>query len=168
MLRLVLAPDGRVVPDLAENLPGASLTVEASREALEGCALAMEEAFGSQARLPDNLPGMVEAGLVKRLQERIALARKGGNAVCGFAKVEQGLREGGEKLLLEALDGGDADRRKLDKLASYRHIRMVVGLNRAELGKPFGRAEAVHVLLQEPRIVAEILKDLRRLAGFRK
>lgn len=168
MLRLVLAPDGRVVPDLAENLPGASLSVEATKEALEQCAPAVAEALGSQARLPGNLMAMVESGLVKRIIERIALARKGGYAVCGFAKVEQGLREGGKKLLLEAADGGEADRLKLEKLAAYQGIPVVGGLRRDELGKPFGRAEAVHVLLQESRINAEILKDLRRLAGFRK
>ena len=167
-LRLVLAPDGRVVPDLAENLPGASLSVEATKEALEQCASAVAEAFGPQALLPDNLPSMVERGLVRRIQDRIALARKAGHAVCGFSKVEQGLRGSGERLLLQARDSGEVDRVKLEKIAIYHHIPVAGGLTREELGRPFGRAEAVHVLLQTPRINAEILKDLRRLAGFRK
>lgn len=166
LLRLVLAPDGRVVPDLAGNLPGKGIEIAASREALEQCHGALRDAFGNDFRLPDTLAAMIERGLVERVQSGIALARKSGQVVCGFTKVEQALRQEAAGLLLVAENAGSDAEKNLAK-AQKSGIITTRLLSRTELGRPFGRTEVVHVWLQEGRLSAEILKEIRRLAGFR-
>lgn len=168
MLRLVRAPDGRVVADIAGTLPGAGVLIAPRREVLLQAWAAVAEALGEECILPDTLPEMVERALVARIQNWIALARRGGGAVCGFAKVEEGLRGDGFRLLLEAADAGASDSAKLLTWVEKSGAVASRLLTRAELGKPFGRAEAVHVLLQDAAFGAEILKELRRLAGFRQ
>lgn len=167
MLRLVLAPDGRVVADLAESLPGAAVWIEATPQALENSRDAVAT-LGDHAYLPGDTAHVVEAGLVKRIQNRISLARKAGQAVCGFAKVMEGVASPGAYMVLVATDSDGADKRKMLRNAENAGVRAICLLTRAELGQPFGRAESVHVLLQDGRICREILKELRRLAGFRK
>lgn len=163
MLRLVLAPDGRRVVDFSGKLPGEALWIAATREALA-------EASGGDASLLER----VEAGLVRRIQDRIALARKAGLAVCGFAKVEQVIKASGGRsdprslLLLEASDAGASDGAKLLRYAEKYGIPVASPLTREELGKPFGREAIVHLALQREEFAAEILKETRRLAGFRK
>ncbi len=168
MLRLVRAPDGRIVPDMAGDLPGAALEIAASRAALETSGEAVAETFGPDAYLPDDLAAMVEKKLVARIQNWISLARKSGDAVCGFAKVEEGMRTRRGVLVLQAHDAGKADAAKMLEKAEKCGAEVAVLLSRAELGKPFARAEAVHVLLQESHFSAEIIKEMRRLAGFRQ
>lgn len=167
-LRLVLAPDGRVVADLGGKLPGKSLLIPATREALAGAGALAAETFGENITLPGHLAEQVESGLVKRIQERIAFARKAGEVVCGFAKVEMALKKGRGGVLLEASDGGAADRKKMAFYLKKEGVIMLPLLSRAELGTPFARGEVVHALVHGERLSTEILKEMRRLAGFRK
>ncbi|HJQ57058.1 MAG TPA: DUF448 domain-containing protein, partial [Vineibacter sp.] len=76
MIRFVVAPDGRIVPDLARKLPGRGLWVTATRAALER-AMA-RKAFGRAARhqvvVDADLPDRLERLLRERALETLALA----------------------------------------------------------------------------------------------
>lgn len=168
MLRLVLAPDGRVVPDVRGCLPGQALWVEASAEALGRCLDAVHQAFGANVVCAEGMAALVEAALVKHIQNCIALARRSSAAVAGFAKVEELLKTGRASLLIEAVDAGAADKTKLEKLAGYHHIPVVRALTREEMGIPMGKEASVHIALRNDALAAEIIKEMRRLAGFRK
>lgn len=168
-LRLVRAPDGQVAPDFKGELPARQeVWLECTRAALEQAWLTgqITAALGEDVTLPDPLAERVEAGLLKRVQEAIALARKGGHAVCGFAKVAEMLSARQAALLLEAEGAGAADAAKLLRKAEGIPVSHL--LSREELGKPFGREECVHVAIRNPAMAAFILKEIRRLAGFRE
>jgi predicted RNA-binding protein YlxR (DUF448 family) len=167
-LRLVVSPEGRVVPDLIGTLPGVAAWVQCSAAAL-GLAResgALDAAFGCAASLPESLESVVERAVLRRIQECIALSRRGGNAVCGFAKVEAWLARGGVTLRLEAGDAGKTGEERLARRAPA--VPVSRALTRQELGIPFGRAACVHVALGDPALSAEILKETHRLSGFRK
>ena len=107
LLRFVIGPDWQVAPDLAEKLPGRGIWVAADRAALE---LAVKKNLFSRAAkqpvtIPPDLIEKVEAGLVRRLTDLIALSRKAGGAVAGFEKVKDWLATKQVKVLLQATDG---------------------------------------------------------------
>ena len=107
LIRFVVGPEGQLGPDLAEKLPGRGIWVAADRAALE---LAVKKNLFSRAAkqpvsLPDDLIDRVEAGLVRRLTDMIALSRKAGEAVAGFEKVKDWLATRQVKVLLQATDG---------------------------------------------------------------
>ncbi len=168
MLRLVLAPDGRVVPDVRGSLPGQAIWLEASAETLLHCDAVVREAFGANAECAENRVALVERALVRHIQNCIALARRSSAAVAGFAKVEELLKTGRASLLIEAVDAGEADKTKLEKLAGYHDIPVARALTREELGTPMGKAASVHIALRNDALAAEIIKEMRRLTGFRK
>src|SRR5262245_6935729 len=68
LVRFVLGPDGAVVPDLAESLPGRGVWVSARREAVETARAKniFAHAFRAQARPPADLTIRIERLLADR------------------------------------------------------------------------------------------------------
>jgi len=165
LVRFALAPDGRVVPDLAERLPGRGVWVSARAEAI-GTAVAkglFSRGFKTRALADTDLADVVEGRLVARVQELLGFARRAGEAVTGFEKC-RALLERGDAVLLHARDGSMDG---LGKLAGRQAGRAIRLLDAAELGMPFGRADAVHVALAKGGLAAKIESECERLAGFR-
>lgn len=111
----------------------------------------------------------LEALLVRRCLDTLSLARRAGQAVCGFEKVRAALKEGGVAVLVQASDGGDDGRSKLVAVARAVAPRLpVVELfDAAQQGVPFGRDQAVHVALAPGGLAQRFCRDAVRLAGFR-
>jgi uncharacterized protein len=168
LLRCVVAPDGSLVPDLAGKLPGRGLWLTARRD-IVATALA-KRLFARAARRPvvvdDDLADRIELLLAARCRDEIGLARRAGQAVMGFAKVETALRAaGGAAVLLAASDGALDGRGKLKALAPA--LPVVEVLTGAELGAAFGREHVVHAALKPGRLADALLVDAARIAGFR-
>ena len=89
LIRFVAGPDGQVVPDLAEKLPGRGIWVSADRAAIDKAAAKglFSRAAKAPVKAPVGLDDLVEAGVARRLVELVSLARKSGRAVAGFEKV---------------------------------------------------------------------------------
>lgn len=165
-MRFVLGPDGLVVPDLAEKLPGRGIWVTADRAAIDKAAAKGLFARGAKApaKAPDGLADLVEAGLARRVVELVSLARKAGDAVCGFEKVKGWLAEGRAKVLLQASDGSD---RGKGKLWTPEGGRWFGCLTASELGLSFGRDHAIHGALAPGGLTDKVIKDAGRLSGLR-
>jgi predicted RNA-binding protein YlxR (DUF448 family) len=167
MLRFVAGPEGALVPDLEERLPGRGLWVAADRQALERAVA--RRLFSRAARQPLEVPAdlapVVEQGLVRRIVELLALARRAGQAVTGFEKVRGWLKDGTAVALLAASDGGADGRTKLRAAAAGRPVVEV--LTAGELGRAFGRDIAVHGALARGGLASRILIEAGRLSGFR-
>ncbi|MFO7855352.1 MAG: RNA-binding protein [Paracoccaceae bacterium] len=167
LLRFVIGPSGEVTPDLAEKLPGRGMWLTATREAAERAV--KRRAFARAARAPvsapPDLPDLLERLLAQRLVEAVALARKAGLAVTGFEKVKARLRQGPVAALLEARDGSDQGRAKLRPLA--RGAPIMDSLDSGELGLAFGRAFVIHAALDAGGATDRVLREARRLSGFR-
>ncbi|MDG2482697.1 MAG: RNA-binding protein [Alphaproteobacteria bacterium] len=165
LVRFALAPDGRVVPDLAERLPGRGAWVSPAREALDDVVAKglFARGFKTRALADADLADTVERLLVARVSDLLGFARRAGEAVTGFEKCRAALGHG-DALLLHARDGSMDGLRKLAGAETDMALRVLDG---AELGAPFGRDQAVHVALTRGGLAKKILRECSRLAGFR-
>jgi predicted RNA-binding protein YlxR (DUF448 family)/ribosomal protein L30E len=167
MLRLVVAPDGVIVPDVAAALPGRGLWLIARRDIV--AAGTKKRQFDRAARrsvtVPPDLADRIEALLAARCRDAIGLARRGGKAVAGFEKAAQMLRGGQAGLIVAAADGAEDGRRKIAALAP--DLPVLAVLNAAELGRAFGRDHVVHAVIGAGPLADRLLLDGARLAGFR-
>jgi uncharacterized protein len=167
LLRFVVDPGGRIVPDVARRLPGRGLWLTSRRD-IVGEAVT-KRLFARAAKAPVAVePGLedrVEALLARRCGELLGLARRAGLVVAGFVKVKAALAKGEVAILVAATDGAADGRAKLSLLAPG--LATVSCLTAAELGGALGRDHAVHVALKPGRLAELFLVEARRLAGFR-
>lgn len=166
LIRFVAGPDGQVVPDLAEKLPGRGIWVSADRAAIQKAAAKglFSRAAKAPVKAPEDLAEMVEAGIARRLVELVSLARKSGRAVAGFEKVKGWLAEGRAKVLLQASDGSDRGKGKLWTPTSGRWFGC---LTASELGLSFGRDHVIHGALAAGGLTDKVILEAGRLTGLR-
>ena len=168
LIRFVAGPEGVVVPDLAEKLPGRGIWVGADRAALEKAVAKRLFARGAKATVtaPETLVADVEAALVRRVVELISLARKAGQAVAGYEKVKDWLVKDEAALLFQASDGSERGKSKLRPPpgeSSYFGV-----LNASELGLAFGREHVIHAALAAGGLAERCREDAVRLSGVRE
>jgi len=167
LLRFVVGPDGAIVPDVAARLPGRGLWLTARRDIVERAVA--KRLFARAARrpvvAPAGLADRIEGLLAKRCCDALGLARRAGLAVAGFDRVSEAVRRGRAALLLAALDGAEAGRRKLAALGGGLPSASV--LTAAELGAAFGRDRIVHAGVGQGPLCERLRVDLGRLAGLR-
>jgi hypothetical protein len=166
LVRFVVAPNGMIVPDVLEKLPGRGIWVTAERDILAKAAKKglFARAAKAPAQVPDGLVGEVERQLVRRLVDLISLSRKSGAAVAGFEKVKRWLADGHAKVLLQASDGSERGKGKLWTPEGGRFFGM---LSASELGLAFGRESVIHGALASGGLTTRVVNEATRLAGFR-
>ena len=165
MLRFVVGPGQVLVPDLAGRLPGRGMWLKAAPGLL---ALALKKgAFHRAAKLPlqwpDNLPAQLSAMLEQRLADTLGMARRAGQSVAGWQKVQEWLQAGRVGLLVEATDGSAAERARL---IGRSDVRVVLALPAETLGQIFGRGGAVHVAVAKGRLAETVAVEAERLRAF--
>lgn len=174
MIRFARAPDGGVVPDLAERLPGRGFRIHADRAALEeSLARGRFRAAAARSLREQVAAGDIDAGLAaridtllrRRVADRIGLERRAGRVVAGFEKVAAKLRKGGVAVLLEARDGARDGLVKLRGLAGS-GAAIVSLLDRDQLGLALGRENVVHAAVDAGKGAEALLRDCRRLAAW--
>jgi predicted RNA-binding protein YlxR (DUF448 family) len=167
MIRFVLGPEGSVVPDLAEKLPGRGVWVSATRAAVQKAVekRLFSRGLKTQVTAPDDLVKMIERLLTRRLIDSVAMARKAGAAVCGFERVRDTLATGHVTLLFGASDGAEGGKSKIRNLAEDAEVSSV--LTSAELGLAFGRETVIHAALLKGGVTKRVLREAGRLEGFR-
>lgn len=168
LLRFVVGPDNTVVPDLAERLPGRGLWLTAQRDIVAQAAA--KNAFSRAARAPVTAPADLADRVADLLERRcidlLALANRAGLAVAGYEKVRATLRSGKVALLLTASDSKGQDAAALRRKAADRAGPAV--LTSENLGRALGREAAVNVALIAGALTGQLLRELKRLAGFRQ
>ena len=166
LIRFVAGPDGVIVADLAEKLPGRGIWVAADRAAIEKAAAKglFSRAAKAQVKAPDGLADLVEAASAKRVVELVSLARKSGRAVAGFEKVKGWLAEGRAKVLLQASDGSERGKGKLWTPTGGRWFGC---LTASELGLSFGRDHVIHGALAAGGLTDKVILEAGRLTGLR-
>jgi predicted RNA-binding protein YlxR (DUF448 family) len=175
LIRFVLDPEGRVVPDLAERLPGRGLWVSASREAVEKAVAKglFAKAAKTRAEADAALPDLVERLMARRAADTLGLARKAGALVMGFEKVMTAIQKGQIVCLIEARDGALDGRRKLEQrlraakeLEILAHVPVLSPLWADEMGLALGRGNVIHAALIQGRMQAKVMADLARLERY--
>ncbi len=165
MIRFVLDPDRRIVPDLAERLPGRGMWLSARADVIEQAARrgAFAKAARGEVLVPPDLRACIEDGLRGRVRDLVGFARRAGQAVSGWQAAREWLQAGRVGLLVQAADGSPAEKARL---VGLRQLPAVAPLTAAELGALFGRDRAVHVAIAPGRLAERIAAEAARLAGM--
>jgi len=168
LIRFVVGPDNRIVPDILEKLPGRGIWVTADRAALDKAV--KKKLFGRAAKqtvsVSETLADDVERLLVQRVVHLISLARKAGRAVAGYEKVKSWLMNEQAAILIQALDGSG---RGKSKLSSPPGKGTFIGvLTASELGLAFGREHVIHGALAGGGLTKRVVEEASRLSGLRK
>ena len=167
LLRFVIGPDGEIVADVAARLPGRGLWLTPRRDIVDRAVA--RRLFARAARrpvvIPPGLADRCEALLARRSSDALGLARRAGLAVAGYERVGEAVRRGDAALLLLALDGAEAGRRRM--AAGARGIASARALDAAELSGVFGRERVAFVAVGPGPLCSRLLTELTRLAGFR-
>lgn len=166
LIRFVISPEAKVVPDIAGKLPGRGIWVSADRTALQDAV--RKGLFKRAARQPVSAPAdladLVEAQLAARVIALVSLARKGGSAVAGYEKVKDWLATDRAEVLLQASDGSERGKSKLS--TPYRG-RWIGWLSADELGQAFGRPATIHAALAAGGLCKRVVEEAARLKGLR-
>ena len=167
LVRFVVGPEERIVPDVAVRLPGRGLWLTARRDIVTKAVAKRLFARAARANVTadDGLADWVERLLAERCCEALGLARRAGQVVTGFVKVHALAAEGGAAVLVEAADGGTDSREKLEALAP--RVPVVDLLTCAELSAALGREHVVHAAVMPGRLARSFAADAGRLGGFR-
>lgn len=164
MIRFVVAPDRRIVPDLAARLPGRGIWLSAKGDVVE--AARTRGLFAKAARAPVTIPPdllpMLQAALTRRIGDTLGLARRAGQAVHGFVKAREWLDAGRAGLIVQAADGSTDERARLVGAGT---LPVVAPLDGATLGRVFGRDRVVHVAVVPGRLAGMLTIESARLAG---
>jgi predicted RNA-binding protein YlxR (DUF448 family) len=165
MVRFVIAPDMRVVPDLSQRLPGRGIWLSARGDVLETARV--RGIFARAARAPviaqSDLVDQVRLGLVRRIIEHLGLARRAGQAVGGFVKARSWLESGRAGLILQAQDASPDE---CARLLGGKSVPAVSPLPASDLGSAFGRDHLVHVAIAHGRLAEALKIETGRLAGM--
>jgi len=164
LVRFVVSPDGAVVPDVDGRLPGRGLWTLARRDIVAAAAgRDFARAAKRPVRVEAGLADQVEKLLLRRCVEGLGLARRAGQAVAGFERVRDWLRQGKCGALVVAGDASAEGRRKLTGT-----LPVAEALRSEELGTAFGGEAIVYVGLAPGALALRILGDAGRLSGFRE
>mgnify|MGYP001823211679 FL=1 len=163
-----MSPDGDIVPDILEKLPGRGIWVSAERDALDVAVTKnlFSKAAKRQAKVPGSLVSDVEVLLAKRLIDQISMARKAGKAVAGYEKVKNWLGREEARILFQATDGSERGKSKLYPPGGKGSFFEV--LTASELGLSFGRERVIHAALGFGGLTEKIREDAIRLSGVRE
>lgn len=180
LVRLAIAPDGLVLPDVNAKAPGRGAWLGVPRDELEA-ALAKGKLKGALARafkgaaltIPDDLPQRIEDALRRALLDRLGLEMRAGHLILGSERIAEHARGGAVDLLLHARDASADGSRKLDQAwrvgsdaEGSGKTGLVLPLDRAALSVAMGRDNVVHMALADPAAAARVSLALSRLMHF--
>ena len=96
MLRFVVGPENSLVPDLAGRLPGRGMWLKAAPGVLEQALKkgAFHRAAKAQVKMPENFAAVLASMLEQRLVDMLGMARRAGESVAGWQKVQEWLVAG--------------------------------------------------------------------------
>ena len=168
LIRFVADPEGQIVADLLEKLPGRGVWVSADKAALGKAINKGLFARGAKRAVivPDGLLEQVEAGLVRRVIDLISMARKAGKAVAGYEKVKGWLLSEQAAVLLQASDGSERGKSKLRPPGG--HDAFIGVLTAREMGLAFGRENVIHGALAAGGLTQRVVEEAARLSGLRQ
>lgn len=173
LLRFVLDPDGRVTPDLRNRLPGRGVWVSANAATVAEAEKRklFSRAFKETAKVEPGLSGLLEQLMREGALSGLSMARKAGELVLGFAKVEAALATGKVAALVEATDAGADGTEKLERAArraagSGPAIPVIRVFTALEMSLALGRPHVIHAALLAGRASQNALDLFDALARF--
>ncbi len=174
MIRFVVGPDARVVPDLRHKLPGRGVWVTARADKIAEAVKrkAFARGFKAEVVVSATLASEIEDLLTKDCLQALSLANKAGQVVTGFAKVEAAIAKSAIAGLVEAQDAGADGSRKLGQALHRRfgpaamkpRVKLFTSL---QLSLALGPANVIHAALVEGAAADAFLSQCRKLDLYR-
>lgn len=176
LIRFVIDPTGAVVPDLKRVLPGRGAWVTASHATI---ALAEKKrlfgrAFKAEVTVAPGLADRVDALIVRQALGSLGLARKAGQLVTGFAKVEAAIAGVRPPVvaIIQAADAGEDGVKKISEALRRRFgaegpVAVCRAFTSAELDLALGGVHVIHAALLAGSAAGGALERMRFLARFR-
>jgi predicted RNA-binding protein YlxR (DUF448 family) len=174
LIRFVLGPDGGVVPDLREKLPGRGVWLTAAHDVVADAAKknVFARALKTQAKAAPDLAELVDRLLAEAALQAFALANKAGEVTFGHAKVEEALAKARVLALVHAREAAEDGCRKLDGKARAARdgasLPAICSLGTDELGLASGRTNVIHAALIQGGAARRFLAAAQRLERYRK
>lgn len=180
LVRLALAPDGQILPDVRAKAPGRGAWIGVGRAELEQ-AIAKKRLKGALSRafktnditIPPDLPALVAAALERNALDRLGLEAAAGMLLTGTDKIEGAARKGQLHALYHAADAAEDGKRKLAqawRVGSGREGSDLKGLAlpvaRPILALALGRENVVHLGLTDRAASARVSDALDRWLHF--
>jgi len=164
LIRFVVGPHKQVVADLAGRLPGRGFYITASKRLVADAIdkRVFSRAAKEQVVVAEDFLERLENQLLSRVAEALSLARKAGQVVTGFEKVEAVAKKGEVEALIHAEDAG-AD--GVAKLAFYTGPTFR-NMPRSLLSQVLGRENAVHVAVTHGSVAPFFIEEASRFALF--
>jgi len=175
MIRFVIGPERIVVPDIKRKLPGRGVWVTARQSVLADAVRrnVFRRGFKADVEVSQNLPDLVDQLLERSVLDALAMARKAGAVIAGFAKIESAIESQEIVALLQARDAsGDGHRKIISALKrrfgdDHERIVMMSGFASAQLSLALARSNVVHAVLLAERPSDAVLARWRVLERFR-
>ena len=155
LIRFVLGPDDRIVPDLAQRLPGRGVWVTATRPAVADAVKRglFAKSLKQNVKADKDLPDQVDKLLGAETRQVLSLANKAGLVTTGFSKVEIALERGEAAALITASDASADGAGKLAR--KFRAIRgaaqldapIIGDLTSDELSLAIGGSNVIHAAI---------------------
>lgn len=175
LIRFVAGPDGDVVPDLKQNLPGRGCWVTGTRENVDTAA--RKNLFARALKMPVNpakdLDSAVDGLLARQALGSLGLARKAGEVSLGAAKVESAVRSGSALALLHATEASEDGVRKLNQArravvaAGGPDISAYKLFSEGEMSLALGGTNVIHAALLTGSASKAALKRIIALGVYR-
>jgi len=180
LIRLALAPDGQVLPDVRAKAPGRGAWIGVDRATLD-TAIAKGKLKGALGRafktnditVPADLSAMIAERLQRDFLDRLGLEAKAGRLQTGTAKIEAALRSGQVHLLLHASDARPDGVGKLAQAWRVGRDRegsgeggLALPVPRTILSLALGRENVVHVAVTDPAAAVRVQDTLDRWRHF--
>jgi predicted RNA-binding protein YlxR (DUF448 family) len=173
LIRFVLDLEGQVVPDLRHRLPGRGVwvTARADMVALAEKKRLFSRGFKEEVKVEPGLAGRVEGLLEDAALHAVSFARKAGEIVTGFAKVETAIARDAVVGIVQAKEAGDDGRSKIEAALKRRFGRAdavpILRIFRSEqLDLALGRSNVIHAALLAGRASENVLERVAALACF--
>jgi len=173
LLRLALAPDGTLVPDVDARAPGRGVWITLSEAAVSQAV--KKKAFARSLGRPVNVPPDLALSARTRLEERflgaLGLARKAGALVTGAEKTRAAVLAGKLAALITASDAAQDGRNKLSGLLRSRDLEGRVPhfelLTSRQLGLALGLENVIHAALIKGPAAGAAIARAERLGHYR-
>ncbi len=163
MLKLVLSPDGKIILDLNEKLPGKHIWISSERNSLieaENRNL-FSNFFGIKKDENKKILINIISFLKKRIVQRISLARKSSYAICGYEKIKSALFLNKIDLLIQASDGSKKEKNRLK--GKFYNKSLIECLKSSEIGVAFGRDYIIHAGILSNGFNEKFKNDVQKL-----
>lgn len=169
MIRFVIAPDGAIIADLTQKLPGVFLWIAADHDVLKKAI--WRNSFAASTRqnvkIPENLLESIESGLKKLAMQTLSMAKRAGELRFGFTKADEALRSHTAGVYVVASDAKENGREKLERLAIAQELPVIDMWSSDDLSSAIGEENVIHMVLAYGGLTQKLLEILTKLKAVK-